>query len=338
MPGSPNHQLAARLKDLRSDGLSREEWEDAVLKAVTGLPRRRLVHPALLYGGWVNLGKKGLSGERVGGIALGVPGLVLPSEPAEKRAQAVAAVSLLLVDAFPPAAVFTPKELGWRHAKVLVGLLLDLSARVAAHDIKVVAAEVANGSLFRQRIDQKDLRRMAGRDLPAPGAADILNDLRLCGWAAPTVADSSFLGCIPSIETAQEPRQWSGDMATLSLGDLVVGPFDGDLHGRSAVDIYWQSEILAWSWATARALANNGVVGAEAILAVRDHFLDESSPTVARNNLLPHLVGGNLDRLRAKANTPLERYRLDGLLCDVFGTKMGGAVKKLLAHAQRRTG
>ena len=315
------------------------------------------IHPALIYGGWVNPAKRnrGSQPQKRGEVVLGVPTTFHPKIDAMQRAQAVSRSRMPLVEHLQPAVVTTPKELGPRHSRLLVGLLLDLVSRCAGKSLELVIQELETSLTFRHRIDQKDLRQLVGRDLPLNDALLVLDDLRRTVWSIPIriqtwekdrFVDRDFNMSIPGITAVPSPKQDDNPWVARSQErpeddnrEFQSRPFDGDTGKcRSTLDIFWDARILGWCWSTAQFLAKKkSLFGQDAILAFKEKVLDEVSPVSFRDILFSHMTEITRDHLRMGLEETHNRVRSADLLRDVYGTTSGAEVEKLARRAGRRS-
>ena len=315
------------------------------------------VHPALIYGGWVNPAKRnsGTQTQKRGVIALGVSPVYNPKAPAMERAHATAASRQHLGEHFLPTVVTLPQELGQRHSRLLVGLLLDLVARCGTQTLEAVLAEQALFPTFRHKVDQKDFHRMVGRDLLLNDGLIILDDLRQTLWSVPaqikTWDKERFVDCdfnvsipgisaVPSKKKGEQGWHWASvdGQPGADRDDLRISPFNETLGKcRNTIDIYWDARILGWCWSTAQFLSKKkGITGFVAVNDFRESILGESNPSLFRDALLGTMTMVTRDHLRMGIEERHNHIRATGLLRDVYGTVNGVWLEKVARRATRR--
>jgi len=305
------------------------------------------IHPALLYGGWINPAKsnRGSQHQKRGEVVLGVPPSFEPKAPVMARAHHALTWNFQHSKSLPPVVVTTPRELGPRHSRLMVGLLLDLVVRCADKSLEVVLSEIAYMPTFRQRLSLKELRRMVGKDLTAANAFDLLDDLRRTVWSIPfrtttwseeqdkfVVVDYNVtvpgLSATPTCVAKDE-----GDGGTDAWRPHV---FDLAHSIRTPVDIFWDARALGWAWSTAQFLkTKKNIVGRAGVDKFREALLEESSPLIVRSKLLESLSDITRDHLRMGLEMDHEKHRAGGLMKDVFGVTDASMVEKGARRAER---
>ena len=291
------------------------------------------IHPALIYGGWVNPAKRnsGTQGQKRGEVLLGVPLGFHSGDSAMRRAQCTLQARLPLVENFPPTLVTTPRELGQRHSRLMVGLLLDLVSRCADQSIEAVMEEVALNPTFCHRLDQKEFRRMVGRDLNMNNGLTLLDDLRRTNWSVPVQIQTwegerfvnlDFSVSIPGISAHTAPEDegvgdWRGkDMAERDHpDDFRASLFGGFLSAtRKTVDVFWDARILGWCWSTGRFLAKRkAMAGHNTVADFREALLSgNESPALFRDALLDTMTTITRGHLRMGLEFPHSKLRSTG--------------------------
>ena len=316
-----------------------------------------LVHPALIYGGWVNLAKRSgnTQTDTYAELFLGVPPGGCPKSIGRLPIHGTARGKVAPGGQLPQVLVTTPRELSPRHSRLLASLLLDLVARCAGVSVEMVIEEQLLAPIFKQTINQKAFHQMVGMDLPMDDCLAILDNLREVSWSLPgqirtwDVEESIFLDRdymvdIPGILGIPDRTNEGGAWLSRSFGipleqcDLWRSPFSGEIGKcRNTMDILWDARILGWCWSTAKWLhKKKGMEGPAAIATLARRLLDEKSPLLLRKTLFLHMSDTDIAQIRMGLTNPVHRSSSDRILRDVFGTTCGATVEKLLRRAERR--
>lgn len=361
-PSCPSpDELKAQLDLIRASSLKREARFLAELALASGLPiglgpdggplyppMGHRIHPALIFGGWIQPAKGNLATRPEGEkrIVLGLP----PGFRSE-ASEGDRVVASLNSRWLPPSPFFTslvvvPRVLGVRHARLLACLLLNIIAICVGKSLEFVLSEQMKRPYFRQWINQPDLHRMVGRDLSMNAVLDVLDEVRQSSWSIPfRCRTSQKSGCaydillpIPGITavldqkkdgTAWRERRFDTEQLGNQEDYLYYGPYIArGRRCRREVSIIWDSRILGWCWSTYKFITKRSPsIDLETIFKVHDNLVEESRPMILRERLLDLMTG-----------VPREQRFISlhqaGILQSVYGSSQHpGELKKTIERA-----